>query len=167
MKDDPKAVWGPIVLAVLLTVAYFPFLRSEPYFSPIDFVNLAFHEAGHVIFGFMPKFIMMLAGTIFQLALPAVCAVSFKHDGSRLGFWVMMWWIGENLLNISGYIADARRQQLPLVGGGEHDWTYLLGEIGLLPNNLGLAKLVFLLGTAVCFYAVYRIVKPGALPRSG
>ena len=37
-------------------------------------------------------------------------------------------------MNIGVYAADARAHRLPLLGGNKvyHDWTYLLGETGLL-----------------------------------
>jgi hypothetical protein len=34
--------------------------------------------------------------------------------------------MGQNLVNIARYAADARAQELPLVGGGEHDWFHIL-----------------------------------------
>jgi len=39
---------------------------------------------------------------------------------------------GENLVNISVYMADARDLRLPLVGGGDHDWNNLFHAFGLL-----------------------------------
>jgi hypothetical protein len=43
-------------------------------------------------------------------------------------------WLGQNLINISVYAADAQARRLPLLGGNKvyHDWHYLLNEIGLL-----------------------------------
>ncbi|MEP6732973.1 MAG: hypothetical protein ABJE10_20185 [bacterium] len=38
------------------------------------------------------------------------------------------------------YAADARAQELPLVGGGEHDWAYLLGETGMLSHDQGVGR---------------------------
>src|SRR5262249_30280440 len=43
-----------------------------------------------------------------------------------------VWWIGENLVNVSVYMADARDLALPLVGGGDHDWNELFYRFGLL-----------------------------------
>jgi len=42
------------------------------------------------------------------------------------------WWVGESLVNISVYMADARELTLPLVGGGDHDWNELFYRFGLL-----------------------------------
>ena len=72
----------------------------------------------------------------------------------RLGIQIGLLWLGQNLINISVYAADAQAQKLPLLGGNSvyHDWHYMLGEIGLLEYSaevgyffLGLAILAFLL----------------------
>lgn len=41
----------------------------------------------------------------------------------------------QNLHNIARYVADARAMDLPLVGGGEHDWNTLLEGWGLLNRD--------------------------------
>ena len=47
---------------------------------------------------------------------------------------------------------DARSQELPLVGGGEHDWAILLEQWGWLEHDQSLGRAVFLVG--VLLYAV-------------
>ncbi|PYM31744.1 MAG: zinc ribbon domain-containing protein, partial [Candidatus Rokuibacteriota bacterium] len=37
-------------------------------------VNLIFHEAGHVIFGFLGEFIAVAGGSLNQVLIPAICA---------------------------------------------------------------------------------------------
>ena len=54
--------------------------------------------------------------------------------------------MGQNCWNISVYIKDARAQELPLVGGGEHDWTFLLGQWGWLAQDQAIGGAVYLLG---------------------
>lgn len=152
---------GRIVLAVVLIALCLPYLGDKPAFILIDHVNLAFHEGGHIVFMFFGRFICVTGGTILQLAIPIACAVHFKMRNSELGYQVMLWWTGENLLNISVYVDDARRQELPLVAGGVHDWTYLLEKVGLLVQNEGVARIVFLLGTAIILYSVFLIVRDG------
>ena len=46
-----------------------------------------------------------------------------------------LWWVAQNLWNVAVYVQDARAEELPLVGGGEHDWNYLLGRLGLLQQD--------------------------------
>ncbi len=157
----PKISFGRIILAIILVAVCLPYLGDKPAFILIDHVNLAFHEGGHIVLMFFGHFICMAGGTIMQLAIPIACAVHFKMRNSELGYQVMLWWAGENLLNISVYIDDARRQELPLVAGGVHDWIYLLEKVGLLAQNEGVARIVFLLGTAIILYSVFLIVRDG------
>ncbi len=44
-------------------------------------------------------------------------------------------WFSENFLNIARYTADARSQILPLVGGGDHDWTNILRRWDMLESD--------------------------------
>jgi hypothetical protein len=68
-------------------------------------VNLVFHEAGHVIFGFLGEFIAVAGGSLNQVLIPAI------------------------------YAADGRTMALPrLAEGLIHDWNYLLGRLSLLPR---------------------------------
>ena len=152
-------LWARAAMISVLFLFYTRWLAKENYFSPLDFVNLAFHEAGHVFLGFFGRFISMLGGTIFQLLIPAVCLVHLKRRGANLGWQLCLFWLGQSLLNVSIYAGDAVKQVLPLVGGGEHDWNYLLTEVGLLAHTAGVARLIFLAGSAVIFYSFYLIGK--------
>ena len=116
----------------------------------LDFANLAFHEAGHPIFGLLgSRFLMVLGGTLMQLLLPAAAAVHFWRRAQPASACAAGFWFGQNFLGIGSYVADARAQQLPLVGGGEHDWTYLLETTGLLTHDEGLGSAVQLLGCLI------------------
>ena len=59
---------------------------------------------------------------------------------------MVLWWIGQNFWNISVYVKDARSMELPLVGGGYHDWNYLLDAVGLLHRDQQTGQVVFGLG---------------------
>jgi len=99
----------------------------------MDFVNLAFHEFGHVLFSPLGMTMHYLGGTLFQLFVPTMLVVYFlirRADPSGSAF--CLWWIGQNLINVSIYMADARELNLPLVGGGDHDWNELFYRFGLL-----------------------------------
>jgi hypothetical protein len=71
----------------------------------------------------------------------------------RLGVQIGMLWLGQNLINISVYAADAKNQKLPLLGGHMvyHDWHYMLGKMGLLDYSaevgylfVGIAIIIFM-----------------------
>jgi hypothetical protein len=100
---------------------------------PLDLVNLAFHEAGHLFLIPFGETMHFLGGTLGQLAVPAGLVVYFLMVARQpFAAAVCGWWIGENLINIAVYMADARDLALPLVGGGHHDWNTLFYTFGLL-----------------------------------
>lgn len=115
-------------------------------FVPIlDHVNLAFHEAGHFFFGFLGELLHWLGGTLGQFVFPLLCVVHFLRREQLLQSACCALWGLENLRYVALYLGDARTQALPLVGGGQHDWAYLLGRFGLLEQDQRIAGvLVFL-----------------------
>jgi hypothetical protein len=124
----------------------------------LDLVNLAFHEAGHVFLTPFGRTIHFLGGTVGQLAVPALLAWYFlARRGEAYASSVCVWWLGESLVNVAAYMADARDLALPLVGGGEHDWNELFFRFHLLDQGSvsaisratsGAGLLVMLLGLA-------------------
>jgi len=112
----------------------------------IDNVNLLLHEGGHIIFGFFGQFISMLGGTLMQLLMPAAVAFQFFKTRQLFSASVMGIWFGENFFHIAQYMRDARTMNLPLVGGGVHDWNYLFSRLGLLPYDQLIGTLTWGLG---------------------
>lgn len=136
-------------------------LCSEPGFVFIvDHANLLFHEAGHPIVGLFVHRLETYGGTIGQLVFPCVLAVSFWRKGQPLSFSGAWIWFFENWLNIARYMADARSQKLPLVGGGDHDWHRILSRWHLLQYDVGLATAVKTMGwlgmLAACGWVIWR-----------
>jgi hypothetical protein len=108
----------------------------------LDGVDLAIHETGHLVFGPFGEFVGFAGGTLFQLIMPALFAGYFWHRRDQHSASVALWWVGQNCGNVATYAADARAQELPLVGGGEHDWFYLLSATGHLPQDLAIARAI-------------------------
>lgn len=113
--------------------------------SVLHLPDLVFHEAGHVLLGIFGRFVGVLGGSLFQVALPLVLAAAFLRQRDSFGAAVCTWWAGQNLLDVAPYIADARALQLVLLGGRTgaevegHDWEYLLSEMGWLHLDRTLA----------------------------
>jgi hypothetical protein len=78
---------------------------------------------------------------------PFILIIYFLRRKELLSASFCLFWFGENFLNISKYVADARAMVLPLVGGGIHDWNFLLSRWGLLKYDHTIAKAVFVLGS--------------------
>ncbi len=114
----------------------------------IDYINLLIHEGGHGIFKiFGSKYLHALGGTIMQLVIPSMFVVYYFLHNKRISTQIFLIWLGQNLINVSIYAADARAQKLPLLGGKKvyHDWTYLLGEIGLLEYDAVVGQIFYFL----------------------
>jgi hypothetical protein len=150
--------WEPVAKARLAGFAVgfglflLVLLRSEPGFVLIvDHANLLFHEAGHPIIGLFSARLEPYGGTIGQLAFPIALLVGCWRKRNALGVAVSGIWFFENWLNIARYLADARSMELPLVGGGDHDWNTILSRWGLLAYDTQIAinlRMVAWLGIA-------------------
>ena len=144
-------------VALLLLLIF----RCEPGFVVLlDHANLLFHEAGHPVVGLFSSRLETYGGTIGQLVFPCVLAVSFWRKGEALGFAAACIWFFENWFHIARYLADARAQALPLVGGGDHDWNTILTRWGLLQYDTRIAALLRLAGwlgiAATCAWVAWR-----------
>ncbi len=118
---------------------FFFCLRGDHWFPLVDHANLAFHEFGHPFFGAFSQTLMVYGGTIAQLIFPTVVAFQFFRKKDSFGVAVGSLWAGQNFFNIARYMGDARAQELPLVGGGEHDWTEIFSRWGCLQNDVRIA----------------------------
>ena len=125
-------------------------LTDDDGFLFIDNANLIVHEAGHLLFSYLGETLALWGGTLFELLVPAALAVAFVFRRHLAGAAFCSFFFFENFLYIATYMADARRQELPLVsvGGGEteHDWFLIFSSIGLLQHDTTIAALTRVLG---------------------
>jgi hypothetical protein len=108
----------------------------------VDHANLVFHEAGHVIFGILGGTLGLYGGTLGQLAIPLIVGATFWKQRDAVSTAIAGVWFFQNFLNIARYMADARAQLLPLVGGGDHDWTNIFSRWGALASDTAIANVV-------------------------
>lgn len=145
-RIDAMAFYGRCVALLLLaTWSWFlfgyDFRDAETGASFMHNILLPIHEAGHVLFRPFGEFMMILGGSLFQLALPFGIGIAFmlKHRDNFAAA-IGLWWAGVSLVDLSPYIYDALHPQLTLIGGGTgandgpHDWIYLLITLGQLDN---------------------------------
>jgi hypothetical protein len=145
MKRDP----------IKLTVAaiaglYFCWCAYDPsQWHLIDGVNLVIHEAGHLIFRPFGEFLMIAGGSLFQVVMPGLFVGYFCYQKQFYSAALVLFWVGESILNVSVYAGDSIALQLPLLGGQDsiHDWNYMLSTLNLLPKTAAIAGAIRLLGT--------------------
>ncbi len=140
-------------LAVWLLLPYLFWLTFFYGYHFIDGVNLVIHESGHLVFSFGGETLHFLGGTLLQLAFPLAFVLHFRRHNKPFESAVCTLWFAESLMYTAEYLGDAKAMQLPLVGGGIHDWNWLLSRWGLLDNCVGLAQSLHVIAVVVLVLA--------------
>ncbi len=102
------------------------------------------HEFGHLFFAFGGEWLSVAGGSLMQLLVPVGATALVWRARDWFGVAVGGLFLAASLADLSWYVADARTEMLDLVSfspdGAIHDWNYLLGEAGLLPSDLRIAR---------------------------
>lgn len=142
------ASWRPVSLAGLAGAGAFVAaiaacaIFGDGWVPLVDDANFAVHESGHPLAGTISARFAVYGGTIAQLLFPAICIAEFARRRWTLSCGLSAIWLGESLLNVARYMADARAQRLPLAGFSEqalHDWNLILLRWDLLHYDTALA----------------------------
>ena len=153
LEEDWQPISKPATIA--WTIFYLLFLfyaaANSGKFLLADYVFFPIHEGGHLLFGWFGHTIGVMGGTLLQLFVPLAIAVYFIFQRQIPGTAFAAFFFFENFLNVATYMADARRQELPLVTVGdadyvEHDWTFMFGKLGVLDHDTSIAAVLRLLG---------------------
>ena len=125
---EPPSGWAVLAVLAFALLSLWCHFVANWFGIPVVYSALfAEHEAGHVVLG--------------QLAAVAASGV----------------WLGESLLNMAAYMADARARSLPLAGFSDepgHDWEIIFSRWGLLQHDLLIAYLARGLSLLVMAVAV-------------
>jgi hypothetical protein len=132
--------------------------------SFMHLIVLPIHEAGHVLFIPFGRFMTVLGGSLFQVLLPLILAVSFMFGfgGSRRDNFaasLMLWWAAVSIIDVAPYIWDAFDPKMMLLGGSTgaesdgHDWQNILGDLGLIKRAHLIAGIAHKLGLVVMLAA--------------
>lgn len=148
-----------LIFAVLLTI-YFLWIAFTPMQgSFLDLVDLPIHETGHLLFRLFGEFMMIAGGSLFQVIFPAVFVGYFIWYEKYYSAAIVLFWVGQSILNVWVYAADAFVMQLVLTSGftgtegSFHDWNYLLTRLGLIGSVKTVAAIIRLAGTLVIITA--------------
>lgn len=156
-QSEPLIGYKARIVLAILAGAYFLWAAAHPdQWRMIDGLNLVIHEAGHIVFKPFGDFLMIAGGSLFQVIVPLTFAGYFFFNKQSFSCAFVLFWVGESLLNVSVYAADAVFMQLPLLGGDNsiHDWNYMLDDLGLLRQTAGIALAIRALGTLTIIFAI-------------
>jgi hypothetical protein len=122
------------VIACIASAYFLYYCFSYKDWHFIDNVNLIIHEAGHSVFIFFGQFISLLGGSFLQVTFPLIFVLYFFYRQEYFSASILLFWVGQNLINVSVYVSDSILMQLPLLGGDSsiHDWNSILETLGLL-----------------------------------
>ena len=148
-----------LIFAVLLTI-YFLWIAYAPMQgSFLDLVDLPIHETGHLAFRPLGEFMMIAGGSLFQVIFPAMFVGYFIWYQKYYSAAIVLFWVGQSIINVWVYAADAVVMQLVLTSGftgtegSFHDWNYLLTQTGLIGSTKTVASIIRLAGTLVIMAA--------------
>ncbi len=144
-----------LISLLLIPVCYY-LITSRGHYTLIDNADLVIHEAGHLVFMIFGKFIYTLGGTLMQIILPSLIAFYFFKNNYRTGVQIALLWLGQNLINISVYAADASARRLHLLGGNKvyHDWHYILSSLNILNYDTEVGYFFVALAVLIFIFAV-------------
>lgn len=142
-----------LIFAGLLSI-YFLWIASDPMQGNfLDLVDLPIHETGHLLFRPFGEFMGIAGGSLFQVIMPLIFAGYFWWRQQYYSAAIVMLWVGQSILNVYVYAADAVVMQLVLTSGftgsegSFHDWNYLLTHVGLLDSTKTVAGIIRAVGT--------------------
>lgn len=156
----PKLIFAILLSIYFLWIAYDPMQGSF-----LDNVDLPIHEFGHLLFRILGEFMGIAGGSLFQVIFPAVYVGYFVWQRSFYSAAIISLWVGQSILNVWVYAADAVVMQLVLTSGSTgaegsfHDWNYMLTHFGLLGSTKTVAGIIRFIGTSTIIissvFAVY------------
>lgn len=138
---------------VVIFAIYFFWNVRDVRWRFLDGVDLVIHETGHPTFSIFGQFIGIAGGTIMQLAVPLAFILYFAFTKRFFSAAIVMFWLGQSILNVSVYAADAIETKLPLVGGNIHDWDYMLSRLHLLHRTGLISSMMRVTGVLVMIAA--------------
>ena len=153
LQDSMNISYPKLIFAAVLTIYFFWIAFDPMEGSFLDIVDLPVHETGHLIFRLFGEFMMIAGGSLFQVIVPAVFVGYFWWNEKYYSAAIVLFWVGQSIINVYIYAADAVVMKLVLTSGmtgsegGFHDWNYMLTALGLIDSTRIVAGLIRLVGT--------------------
>lgn len=151
-----RGLWRYVVGAAVIALLGLRYYAEDRPLLPLEMIELGIHESSHLVTFWAPPIVNAAAGSVGQVLVPLLVGVHLVRRGDPLGGAAGLAWAGLSCRGAAVYIADAPFEDLPLVGGGMHDWAFILGPEGLdrMADAAALAALVRGTGAAMVVAAV-------------
>jgi len=150
---------------------YFLWIAYDPMRgSFLDLVDLPVHETGHLVFRPFGQFMSIAGGSLFQIIMPAAFVGYFIWQDKYYASSIVLFWVGQSILNVYVYAADAVVMQLVLTSGltgsegSFHDWNYLLTATGLIGSTKMVAGIIRAIGTLTIIAAAIGSIYYSLVP---
>jgi len=146
-----------LIVALLASLYFLYYLSTSTKWHFIDNVNLIIHEAGHPLFFFFGTFMSILGGSLLQVLIPLIFSLYFYLRNDLFSGSLLLFWVGQNMVNVSIYARDAVTMELPLLGGDAagHDWNNILSLLGLLSHTTLIANMIYGIGLSIILFAIF------------
>jgi hypothetical protein len=161
----PKLIFAGLMSIYFVWIAYDPMQGSF-----LDLVDLPIHETGHLLFRPFGEFMSIAGGSLFQIIMPAVFVGYFIWQNKYYAASIVLFWVGQSILNVYVYAADAVVMQLVLTSGftgsegSFHDWNYLLTATGLIGSAKIVAGIIRAIGTLTIIAAAIGSIYYSLVP---
>jgi len=161
----PKLIFAVLLSIYFLWIAYDPMRGSF-----LDLVDLPVHETGHLVFRPFGQFMSIAGGSLFQIIMPAAFVGYFIWQDKYYASSIVLFWVGQSILNVYVYAADAVVMQLVLTSGltgsegSFHDWNYLLTATGLIGSTKMVAGIIRAIGTLTIIAAAIGSIYYSLVP---
>lgn len=158
MQKSPRSPWLYAALLVFFAYLYVQILEFTTDNSHnllligLYFIEFGVHEASHMITAFLPPIITAAAGSIGEVSFTTLIAYAgFRAKSYFAGIFGLLW-VTLAMNNAGRYMADARSQQLDLIGLSDHpihDWHFVFGQLGWLQADTAIGGTVRILGDLI------------------
>lgn len=150
-KFMPLPLWTYVCLWLFFVYLYVCIVQfqveqsSNLFIGGLYFVEFGVHEASHLAVAFLPSIFVAAAGSFGEIAFTLLIVFAAWKAKSYFAVIFGALWVALAMNSVGRYMADARAQQLPLIGPGEtvqHDWNFVFTQLGWLNADT-------IIGTAV------------------
>lgn len=156
-KKSTQGIWHILlwIFSAYIYVQTFSFYQgniTNLILSGMYFILFGVHEAGHMIFGFMPDIFTAAAGSISEVVFTGLVVFAAVRAKSYWAAIFGLLWVTLAMVSMGNYMADAQDQLMPLIGptaSPVHDWNFVFSQLGWLGAAVTIGTAVKVLGWIV------------------